>query len=231
MNRANAGPYHRRAQSTMSEAEIDLELLQRWRSGDDESGQALFLRHYNDLYRFFDSKIEGDIEDLVHDTFTACVKAKDGFREESAVKTYLFAVARNVLYGHFRKKMSSREEGVDFTTTSVQELGGSLSSLLTDKQQLQLVRLALPRIPLEHQILLELYLWENFTGAALGTIMGIPENTVRAKFRRAKALLEKQMEEIAQDPQQLHQTLVTLSEWIADIQKKAREKFPDLSTS
>ena len=83
-------------------ADPDMALLEQWRAGDREAGQALFARHFREIYRFFEYRVGGDADDLAQRTFLACVTARDQFRGLSSFRTFLFAIARNELYT-FRK--------------------------------------------------------------------------------------------------------------------------------
>ena len=76
----------------------DITLLDQWRSGNAEAGEALFERHFDSIYGFFETKCEADADELVQSTFLACVRARDQFRNESSFRTYLFTIARHELY-------------------------------------------------------------------------------------------------------------------------------------
>ena len=54
---------------------------------------------------------DGRLEDLVQQTFMACVEGRERFRNDSTFRTYLFGVAHNVLRSHLRKR---RREGERF---------------------------------------------------------------------------------------------------------------------
>jgi DNA-directed RNA polymerase specialized sigma24 family protein len=88
----------------------DQELLRAWRAGDREAGGTLFERHFAAIRRFFRNKVDHQVEDLVQRTFTACVEARDRFRGDSSFRTYLFAIAHNVLRDHIRRRRRGTEE-------------------------------------------------------------------------------------------------------------------------
>ncbi|MCA9650295.1 MAG: sigma-70 family RNA polymerase sigma factor [Myxococcales bacterium] len=209
----------------------DLELLRAWRSGQPKAGHTLFRRYYDDVYRFVDSKVPAeDVEELVQETFATLVRKRDEFSGDASFRSYLLGIARLHLLEHYRRRhRDSLNDPLDFSRITAAELGGSMSSVLGRQREHALLRLALPRIPLDHQILLELYLWEEFTAAQLAQIMDIPENTVRSRFRRAKQLLEAQVRQLAEHPEQLTSTLETLSSWIDDVQLAARRRLPSLN--
>src|SRR5690349_3448133 len=112
----------------MSAPPSDLELLARWRGGDNNAAGELIKRHFPMLERFFATKARSHEEDLIQSTFVACVEARDAFRGDSSFRTYLYKLARMQLYAHYRKEYRTRE--LDFTTTSVCDLGTSPSAAL-----------------------------------------------------------------------------------------------------
>ncbi len=194
-------------------ARSDGELLAAWAEGDRRAGDELFTRHFAAMYRFFAGKIRGDVEDLVQSTFVACLEGRAEFRGEASVRTYLFAVARRMLYRHFRTK--SRRGEVDFSVTSLQDLGPSPSTGLRARQDRRLLLEALRAIPLELQIALELHYWEELSGPEMAEVLDVPEGTVRSRLRRAREALEEQFARLAASPDLLASTLGDLDRWAA----------------
>ncbi|MGH9887003.1 MAG: sigma factor, partial [bacterium] len=105
----------------MEDTAGDLELLDRWCAGEKEAGGRLFRRHYRAIYRFFETKVEKDVDEPVQETFLACVRRRDQFRRESSFRTFLFAIARLFLPEHWRRQRS-REPVIDFNEISVASL-------------------------------------------------------------------------------------------------------------
>lgn len=190
----------------------DLELLEKWRAGDRSAGSELFERHFDSICRFFANKIDRDVDDLVQRTFTACVEGKERFRGQSTFRTYLFGVAHNVLRSHLRKRKRDGDR-FELGVTSVHDLGLSPTVLIAQKREQMLTLQALRHIPVEHQIVLELYYWENMTAAELGEVLDIPEGTARGRIRRAKQLLEEQLRRLAESDAELESTLSGLETW------------------
>ena len=197
----------------------DLELLEAWRSGDRTAGSQLFERHFDSICRFFANKIQSDVDDLVQRTFAACVEGKERFRGQSSFRTYLFGVAHNVLRSHLRKRRREGER-FDFGLTSVFDLGLSPTTLIAQAKEQQLTLQALRRIPLDHQIVLELYYWEDMTAAELAEVLEIPEGTVRGRIRRAKQLLEEQLQLLADNDVDLESTVSNLDSWAKSLRAK-----------
>lgn len=202
-----------------SSADDDLELLQAWRDGDAQAGNELFHRHFDSICRFFSSKIQGDVEDLIQRTFLACVESRDRYAGQASFRAYLFGIARNVLHRYFRDKVRNRERFTALESTA-QDLAPGPSLLLADKREHRLLLTALRALPLDHQIMLELYYWENLSGPELATALELPEGTVRGRIRRAKQLLEAAIADCADSPEVQRSTLANLESWARSVKHK-----------
>jgi RNA polymerase sigma factor (sigma-70 family) len=169
----------------------DLALLDRWRGGDQAAGHALFSRHFASVFRFFEHKCRGDADELVQQTFLACVRARDQFRGQSSFRTYLFTVARHELYRHLRK-LRRDEERLDFGVTSIGEIVTTAGSKLARQQHAERLREALQSLPAEQQLLLEMCYWHDLEPTALAEVFDVPAATIRTRlFRARKALRER----------------------------------------
>ncbi|MEL6543521.1 MAG: sigma-70 family RNA polymerase sigma factor [Myxococcota bacterium] len=196
----------------------DLVLLTAWREGDTHAGNLLFERYFSSLYGFFRRKTEDGPEDLVQETLLACVRGRDSLRDSSKFRGYLFGVARFTLYRHFEKQTKERSR-IDFGVSSVHDLGPSPSANAARREEEALLVRALNRIPLELQIALELYYFEQLRGPELAGALGVPEGTARSRLRRGLELLKKRVAEIAESPGLLRSTLADISEWSAGIEE------------
>lgn len=161
----------------------DRELLEAWRKGENAAGEALVARYFDTFYGFFRRKVDADVADLVQTTFLKIVQSKTAFHGDSSVRTYLFAVARNVLYDHLRTRY--RVPDIDFSISSVRDLGPSPSSLIDRKDEVARLVGAIERLPLELQLIVELHYWEDLSGPDLALVLDLPEGTVRSRLRRA----------------------------------------------
>jgi RNA polymerase sigma-70 factor (ECF subfamily) len=194
-------------------------LLELWREGDREAGSALFERHFDSICRFFANKVARDVDDLVQGTFTACVEGRERFRSDSSFRTYLFGVAHNVLRSHLRKQKRESDR-LDFGLTSVFDLGLSPTALVARRKEQNLTLQALRHIPIDHQLVLELYYWEDMTAGELAGVLDIPVGTVRGRIRRAKQLLHEKLQELAESDALLHSTMSGLDSWARSLREK-----------
>lgn len=200
----------------------DFELLDAWAVGDKRSAKQLIDRHFDAIFRFFRNKLGGEnVDDLVQDTFLACIEARDRFRREASFRTFLFATARYVLLEHFRKRKRAGDP-LDPEVVSVIDLAPGPSTVAAHKAEQRLMLEALRALPLDYQIALELYHWEELTGPELARVLGITEAALRSRLHRAKLELRKQLERIGDSDHVLQSTLASLDAWAADLRALVR---------
>ena len=190
----------------------DQQLLAAWREGDEDAGETLFERLYDPLARFFRNKAGDHAPDLIQRTFLVLLETQSRMREGTSFQAYLFGIARNILLEHYRGKRRDGER-FDQAEQSVEDLGPTPTTLLARAQESQLLLQALRKIPLESQLMLELYFWENMTAGGIADVLEIPEGTARTRIRRAKQLLEAQLAALASSPALLHSTTSDLESW------------------
>lgn len=171
-------------------------LLERWRGGDNAAGQALFARYFGMIYRFFSTKWPSEAEELTQSTFLSCVRARDQFRGESSFKTYLFTIARHQLHGHLRTK-ARKLDRLDFELSSIADIATSVGTQLARSEEHRKMLVALQRMPVEQQTLLELHYWEDIDIAGLSAIFEVSAQTMRARLYRARNGLRALLQEIA----------------------------------
>jgi RNA polymerase sigma factor (sigma-70 family) len=201
----------------------DPELLEAWRRGELAAGDELFNRHFAAIHRFFRNKVsEGLLEDLVQQTFMACVEGRERFRNDSSFRTYLFGVANNLLRDHYRAQRKE-PEALDFGKSSAVDVGAGPSTVVGKRREERLLLEALRNIPLDSQIVLELYYWEEMSASQTAEVLGIPEGTVRGRVRRAKDLLKKELAKLARSPQELETTVGNLERWAAALRQQMSE--------
>lgn len=171
--------------------ENDLAVLQRWRDGDQRAGEELCARHFDEIYRFFESKMPDAADDLTQQTFLACVRARNEFRGLSTFRTYLYTIARNELYMHLRQM--PRCEHVDLEVSSLNELVSSPSKQLDQQRELAAVRAGLRQLPVEQQVLLELHYWHDLDASALAEVFETTPGAIRVRLLRARRALREQI--------------------------------------
>src|SRR6476646_9626268 len=91
------------------DGQTDLDLIARWRRGEERAASELVARHAQALARFAASLGASDeIEDLVQETFIRAFQSLDGFRAESSFRTWLFTIERRLLLDRRRSERRRR---------------------------------------------------------------------------------------------------------------------------
>lgn len=166
----------------------DAELLDAWAAGDTRAGSRLFNRYFLPVSRFFVNKVAQEPDDLVQETFAACVRSREQLRDKSSFRAYLFAVASNVLRMYFRRRRL-HDPAVSLDELSVHDLAPSPSSMLRGREQEHVLLEALRRLPLPLQVMMELYYWEAMSTLEIAEAVELPVGTVRSHLRRGRKLL------------------------------------------
>ncbi len=194
---------------------VDVELLEAWRSGDMQAGARLFDRHADAVARFFANKACVGNEDLLQQTFLLLVESRDRIREGLTFRAFVLGIARNVLRDHVRKLARGRE--VDAEVEAMAELAPGPTTVIGRTREQRLLLAGLRRIPLEHQIGLELFYWEEMDAREIAEVMGISHSAMRSRLAKARELLREAMAQLAETPEVLASTLDNLAQWASQV--------------
>lgn len=178
----------------------DTALLEAWRAGQEGAGERLFRRHFPAIARFFRCKVRDDIEELIQATFLGCLEGQARLQDASSFRGFLFGIARNVLYNHYRSGQS-RGVALDLDQVSLHDLGPTASTMIGRNDEERLLLVALVRLPLAHQLVIEFAFWEEMTLAEIAEAMDVPVGTAATRLRRAKQLLAAEMTALTASPE------------------------------
>ncbi len=174
----------------------DHDLLFRWRAGDGEAGSRLVRSHSDAMRRFFANKVPDVAEDLSQQTFLAALESADRYEPTRSFRAYLLGIANNVLLMHVRKRFRGDRASERSYMTS-EGMSPSPSLVVARQQEICVLLQVLRTIPLERQVLLELYYWEGLSVAEIASALELEVGTVKSRLFRARAQLRTQMEELA----------------------------------
>ena len=203
----------------------DIALLDAWRAGDKQAGNALLARHFQALLRFFENKVGADADELIQRTLLACAESHRQFRGDASFRTYLFTVARHELYAHYERRARAANNE-DIGSRSIADLATSPSGIVARRREHDLLLRALRAIALDFQVALELHFWEGMSGPEMAEVLGLAEGTVRSRIRRAKEALEEKMKELAAvgDEAALEASLSDLDGWARTVRKAIEDR-------
>ncbi|PRQ06640.1 RNA polymerase sigma factor [Enhygromyxa salina] len=196
----------------------DRDLLVAWRAGDRGAGGQIIDRHYKSLHRFFCNKVGSadEVEELVQRCFMGAVEGLVRFRADASVRTWLFAIARNILRQWIDEQVRKRSREAP-AVSSVADLGAGASTLVGKRREQRLLLEALRHIPIESQLILELSYWERLTAKQIGEVLDCPEGTARSRVRKAKQELRGTLDGLARTAGELESTVNGLDDWAKQI--------------
>jgi RNA polymerase sigma-70 factor (ECF subfamily) len=203
----------------MNADRADDELLAAWRDGDRTAADVLVQRHIASLYRFFEPRVGSHTADLVQRTFMAAVEARDRVEDGLRFRAFLFGIARNLLLMHQRSAARKGRVIDDEPITGV-DLGPTPSRVASLRQQQSLLLRALRRLPLDMQITLELFYWEELSRTEIAAVLGVEANTIKSRLQRARTQLKDLICEL--DPKTGRITADALDEWVVSMRGRYR---------
>ncbi|MGH1342885.1 MAG: RNA polymerase sigma factor [Nannocystales bacterium] len=166
----------------------DFELWRAWRDGDQASGGTLVERHFASVYRFFATKVPDAADDLTQATFTACVETAERFRAESSFRSFLLGIARLQLLRFFEGR-GQLMGGRAVSEVSMVDLMPSPFSAAACSEHRAMLIVAMRKLPLDLQIVLELHYWEDLETQEVADVLGVPLGTAKSRLSRARAQL------------------------------------------
>jgi RNA polymerase sigma factor (sigma-70 family) len=194
----------------------DPELLSAWKAGDRAAGQTLVTRHYPAIVRFFETKAWTEADDLAQRTFLRCQEGT--WSATGSVRAWLYGIARNVLFEHFRAAVRDGRDSPDFHSRSIADLQPGVATQAARRDDQRLLLRALQTLPVESQLLLELFYWEELPIPDLATVLGVAEGTIKSRLHRARGHLREALDRLPADPTESASVRVLLAQWIAGLQ-------------
>jgi RNA polymerase sigma-70 factor (ECF subfamily) len=186
--------------------EDDFALLRAWRSGDTPAGDSLVERHFDRLYRFFRAHVDDGIADLVQRTWTACVEKRDRIPDGVKFRAFLFGVAHKELLMYLRKHYRGQRAMTKVAASEAAPVT-TPSQAVAVREQEQLLRWALRRIPMDSRLALELFYWEELSVDEVAGVLEIPSGTVKSRLHRARTQLREAMEAAGAAPEVAESTV------------------------
>ena len=205
----------------------DEQQLLQWQAGDTDAGNELVRRHFAMVYSFFRSKVELAAEDLTQKTFLACVEGHHRLRNSAGFRAYLLGIARHVLHRHLRD-LTRRDNRTSPLGGSLHDNGGSPSRTLAGRDEQRVLLLVLRELPLDLQIILELYYWEDMSMEEIGYVLEIPPGTAKSRLFRGRRLAERLIDGFADTDALRRSTRSGFQGWVRSLrgQPRPREGAP-----
>ena len=155
------------------------------RDGDVAKLGLLFERYQGALFNFF-LRLTGSrqiSEDLVQDVFFRMLKYRHTYQDGSDFTTWMYQIARNVRFDHFRKR--KREVMLNGEENERVSPGPGPGERIELEQEVVLLRGALARLPEEKREILLLSRFQNLKYRQIAKILCCDVGTVKVRVYRA----------------------------------------------
>lgn len=205
----------------MDDKLTDADLLALWRAGDGDAGGKLMDRNFPRIKKFFARKTADYdlIKELTQRTFERCIEKVHAFEGRSSFSSFIYGIARNILLEHFRERQRA-ERDVPIEDIPIVDLDPTPFSIVEQRSERKLIIHALRRLPLKMQIVAELYFFEKLSGREVAEVLELSEGTVRGRIRACRDQLQGIIHDLAESPEQLESTLMTLSSWAQRVREQ-----------
>jgi len=165
-------------------------LTVRAQSGDDEAFAAIFQLHSRFIYKFIYAMLgeESAAEELTQETFLAAYKSIRGLRGEASLRTWLCAIAKNVVYKFLR---SRRKEGID-CGEAVESIGAADEKNLSPDEKFlnaelnDLIGSAVARLDEDKRLVFTLKELQHLSYKEISEITGSTIPKLKTDLHRAK---------------------------------------------
>jgi RNA polymerase sigma-70 factor (ECF subfamily) len=171
----------------------DSALIDRWLGGDHAAAAQLVERHASSVARFVAS-LGGrdDVEEVVQDTFVRAFEALDSFRADAQFRTWLFTIAKRLVFDRSRRERRSRHD-VPLEESVEAQTGDPLDGLVVSEGAAR-VRNALEGLsPLQRQVFV-LRVTDGLAYEEIATLLGSTAGSCRVHYHNAVKLLRARVD-------------------------------------
>jgi RNA polymerase sigma-70 factor, ECF subfamily len=133
------------------------------------------------------------VDDLVQEIFVVAFKKRNDFEGRSSVRTWLYAIARNLCFRHIRGRKRFALFEHRFARALEPEPVAMPQAEVERRESIARVHRVLKQLPLEQREVAVLYELEGVEGREIGELIGIPLGTVWTRLAQARKSVEKLM--------------------------------------
>lgn len=173
-------------------------LIARIRAGDPSAERALYDAHVDRLYRLvFRYLGEPDVaEDCIQDTFIRAFARIGDFRGDSALGTWLGAIAISTALTALRKR--KRASGRETAWEDAEAVPAPRAAAVDPDLKARLHE-EIDQLPEGYRMVFLLHDVEGYTHDEIGTMLGVQTGTSKAQLSRARARLRQRLAAFTRD--------------------------------
>ena len=168
----------------------DLDLVARWKAGEQRAATLLVERHAAAVSRFVAS-IGGraEVDEVVQDTFVRAFASLDAFRGDSALRTWLFTIARRLVLAR-RRSARRRGEQVEVQEGDVATEYDALDGVVADEAQERLQRAMARLTPTQREVFV-LRVSEGMSYREIADAVDTTEGAARVHYHNAMRAIKE----------------------------------------
>ncbi|HEY4217610.1 MAG TPA: RNA polymerase sigma factor [Gemmatimonadaceae bacterium] len=171
-----------------------MELIARWKGGDERAATELVERHAAALARFAASSGErNDVDELVQDTFVRAFNSLDGFRGDSSFRTWLFTIQRRLQLDRRRAEKRRRDKDEVKEDDASTEYD-ALDTLVANETQAKLTA-AVGRLSPTQREVFSLRVAEGLSYKEIAEAVGTTEGAARVHYHNAMRAVKEFLDE------------------------------------
>lgn len=187
-------PTHAPTLEALSENDELRALIAEAQDGNVRAFELLISSHLPQVRRFaraFASS-DSDVDDLAQEALVKVYKSLRSFRFQSAFKTWLYSVVRNVFFDAVRSRAGrerSLEEPLAVDHSQAPSSADTPDEGLAREEERQRLWRALRALPPEFRTAVVLFDVEGHTYEEVAAVEGVPIGTIKSRLSRGRALL------------------------------------------
>jgi RNA polymerase sigma-70 factor, ECF subfamily len=133
-------------------------------------------------------------EDLAQEVFVKCYVHKDNFRNESSVKTWVYAITVNLCKDYLRSGWKKYIHVIDRLGRSKQSSALTPELSIVQKSEQEALTEQVLKLPLKYREVILLYYYKELTVFEISQILNKKEPTIRTLLQRSREMLKRKLE-------------------------------------
>ena len=176
----------------------DVALIQRTLAGDENAFASLVRKYQRQVHAFARRKI-GDFqiaEDITQETFLQVYQKLETLDDPTLFSQWLYTIANHLCIAWFRQNRLQTEPleevcilGIE--TEPYSRYVASEHAKIAAEAQRDLVEKLLTKLKESDRKVITLHYFEEMTSSEIGEFLGVSENTIKSRIRRARQHLKK----------------------------------------